>query len=198
MNKKWILPIVGLIIVIGAVLVILKPAKVDDGTTSKTETSTKQEDNTKKLKTACDIYTDEIAKKYLGTSAKKGDTPNSTRVDEGDTTITSQCLYEDDGEISKIINIQLIGAKTDAGKEWIVKEFDNSPFETATITEGEPPILETYTGIGSDAYWNPDIGQLCVLVDEGEYWLTVQGSINSSEQEKSDLKSMAIDLINNL
>ena len=198
MNKKWIIPIVGLIVVIGVVLVVLKPAKVNDGTSSTPTASDEQDNSSKKLKSACDIYTDEIAKKYLGPSAKKGDTSNSTRIDEGDSTITSQCLYEDDGEISKIINIQLIGAKTDAGKEWIVKEFDNSPFETATITEGEPPVLETYTGIGSDAYWNPDTGQLCVLINEGEYWLTIQGSINSSEQEKTDFKSMANDLISNL
>lgn len=198
MNKKWIILIIGLFVIIGLVLVILKPAKVNDETSLKTENNTKQENSPKKLKTACDIYTEEIAKKYLGSNAVIGDTANSTRVDEGNDTITSQCLYQNDGDVLKIINIQLIAAKNDAGVEWVVKEFQNSPFETATITEGEPPTLETFTGIGSKAYWNPSTGQLCVLIDDGKYWLSIQGSINSSEQDKSELKSMAMELIDNI
>jgi hypothetical protein len=187
-----ILGIIALVI-IGIVLYFNNKSGQNQSASESTTTTEKQ--SASNFKTACDIYTQEIASKYLGASAKKGDTTNSDNSTEGDDTIVSSCLYEDDAEISKIVNIQLIAAKNDAGKDWNKTEFKNSPKETAEFAEETPPVLENIEGVGDSAYWNPQMGQLCVLVSDGQYWLTVQGSVNSTAEEKAQFKQMAIDLV---
>lgn len=196
MNKKLI--IILAIVLIGTVgWFVLKPGQVQEKTKTdeKNLSSTATQSN---LKTACDIYTLDVAKKYLGESAKKGSTAGSDSKTEGNDTIVSSCLYENDAEISGIINIQLIAAKNDNGKSWNKSSFENSPKETAELTEEEPPVLENIDGTGEKAYWNPQLGQLCVLVNDGQYWLTVQGSINSTDEEKAQLRQMAQDLVEKL
>lgn len=195
MNKKLIIILV-VVLIGGAGWFVLKPENKE--TSSSTSSNTSISSPTSGLKTACDIYTLDIAKKYLGETAKKGDTASSDSKTEGNDTIVSSCLYENDAEISKIINIQLIAAKNDAGKSWNKNSFENSPKETAKLAEEDPPVLENMDGVGEKAYWNPQTGQLCVLVSDGQYWLTVQGSTKSTAEEKAQFKLMAQALVGQL
>ncbi len=192
MNKKLII-ILAVALIGAAGWFVLKPEKKDKASNTSQDNSSSS--SVSSQKTACNIYTLDIAKKYLGDTAKKGDTASSDSKTEGNDTIVSSCLYENDAEISKIINIQLVVAKNDSGKSWNKTEFENSPKETAELTEEEPPVLENFDGVGEKAYWNPQMGQLCVLVNGGQYWLTVQGSIKSTAAEKAQFKQMAQDLV---
>lgn len=196
MNKKIIIIITIALLAIFIILGWFVFGLNKDSKQSNTQQNTTQNNQAKSdLKVACNIYTVEVAKKYLGESAKIGDTASSNSVTEGKDVTTSTCLYENGAEIAKIINIQLIGAKNDAGKSWIKSTFKSSPTELAKSINEESPVLETVTGVGEEAYWNPDMGQLCVLVQDTKYWLTIQGSTKSTEEEKANLKLMAQDLL---
>lgn len=199
MNHKLITIIGGamaLVIIGGLIFFGVNKSNNPQSKTKSSSTSSQQAASS--VKSACDIYTAEIANKYLGEGAKKGDTANSGNKTEGNDTIVSSCLYEDSAEIPKIVNIQLIAAKNEAGKSWNKAEFENSPKETAEYAEETPPVLENIDGVGDSAYWNPQMGQLCVLVNDGQYWLTIQGSVNSTAEEKAQFKQMAVDLVAHL
>lgn len=194
-----------LIVVLIMIVVLVAGCKTTDSkkkdAVKPNEPSTNKEEGKSSgsnLKAACDIYTLDIAKKYLGATAKKGDTASSDSKTEGPETIVSSCLYENTDEISKILNIQLIAAKTDAGRSWNKNTFETAPKEVAKITGDKPPALKDISGIGDKAYWNPAMGQLVVLVDDSKYFLTIQGSLRDKAPEIKRHEEMAKDLIGNL
>lgn len=194
-----------LIIVLILIMILVAGCKTTDSkkkddVKSKEPSTNKEEGkpSSSNLKAACDIYTLDIAKKYLGATAKKGDTASSDSEIEGPETIISTCLYENADEISKIINIQLIAAKTAAGKSWNKNTFETAPNEVAKISGGKPPALKQISGIGDKAYWNPSMGQLVVLIDDSKYFLSIQGSLRDKEPEIKKHEEMAKDLISNL
>lgn len=197
-NKALIVAIVVAILILAGWFVF-KPKDSKNNTSKQTTTQPQASNaNTSNLKKACDIYTIDLAQKYLGPNAKIGDTANSTAVKEGEDTTISSCLYEDGAEIPRIVNIQLIAAKTDRGKQWNKSSFENSPKETAEATGQAPPTLETIEGAGDKAYRNPSLGQVNVLIGDGKYFLTVQGGTKDNEQKKLQIESLAKDLASKL
>lgn len=164
-----------------------------------TVTTAKQTNNAPsptQLKTACDIYSIDIAKQYLGENAKLGDTKNSDEEVEGENKNISSCLYEDGAEIPKIINIGLHTAKNDAGKQANQSLYDSMPKEVAEL-ENKEPTLAPIDDLGDKAYWNPDTAQVVVLAQNGNYLLIVQGSLTKPES-KAESEALARDLANQL
>ncbi|MCE7936722.1 hypothetical protein DYH10_02965 [Candidatus Saccharibacteria bacterium CPR2] len=202
MNKKIFLIIGGIIAVGFLGYVAYGQFFQKDNTQKIIDASQKQETNqssASQYKSACDVFTLEIAKKHLGENARLGDTPSSDDSTEGDNLITSSCLYGAGEDSLESRNIQLNTAKNSTGEEWNRNNYEQAPFETAEFGEEEPPKLQQISGVGDKAYWNPQLGQLNVLIDNGKYWLTVQGSINDGPEEiEQHHKIMAQEIIANL
>lgn len=202
MNKKLLMIIAGVVAVGVLGYVAYGQFFQKDNAQKTSDASQKQETNqssASQYKSACDVFTLEIAKKHLGENARLGDTASSDDVTEGDHVITSSCLYDGGEDSMEIRNIQLITAKTATGEEWNRNSYENSPKETAEFSDEQPPTLTPIEGVGDKAYWNPQLGQLNVLIDNGKYWLTVQGSINDGPEEiEQHHKIMAQEIIANL
>lgn len=201
MNKKILLIIAGVLVtgIVGAI--VYRNIAKKDNQKAKSSSNQAQETNqptTSKFQSACDVFTLEIAKKHLGEGARLGDTTASDDSTEGDHVITSSCLYDAGEDSLESRNIQLITAKTTTGEEWNRNNYEQAPFETAEFSEEQPPALVQIVGLGDKAYWNPQMGQLNVLIENGKYWLTVQGSINDTQAEIDHHKEMASEIIANL
>lgn len=167
-------------------------------TTTTNKTNKQSDKQATNIKSACDVFTIEIAKKYLGGNARLGDTVASNKSTDGEHLVTSSCLYDAGEDSLKSLNIQLNTAKSITGEEWNRDNFNNSPKKAAEASGSQVPELTQISGVGEKAYWNPQLGQLQVLLENGKYWLSIQGSIRDTQAEIDQHKSMAQEIINNI
>ena len=197
MNKKILLIIAGVLIV-GAIGVIVYKNIAKKDKPASDQAQEVSSPTASQFQSACDVFTLEIAKKHLGGGARPGDTTASDDSTEGDHVITSSCLYDAGEDSLDSRNIQLITAKTTTGEEWNKNNYEQAPFETAEFSEEQPPTLTQIDELGDKAYWNPQMGQLNILIKNGKYWLTIQGSINDTQAEIDHHKERASEIIANL
>jgi hypothetical protein len=203
MNKKIIVVLVVVAILGLTSVVVINNKSASNGNVKSAQTQNSPEQNNSSTqvsnyKSACDVFTLDIAKKYLGNDAKLGDTASSNSTTHGEDIVNSSCLYDAGGDSLESRNIGLITAKNSNGENWIKTTYKTSPNETAEITESEPPKLTQMSGLGDEAYWNPQLGSLNIIMQNGKYWLTVQGSIRDKQAEIELHKNMAQEIINNL
>lgn len=182
---------------IGAALVIFAAAyggyqilfKDDkDGDEAATESvETDEHSDAGATKTACDIFTDAVAAKVLGSGATQGELPAGASASTDDVSVTN-CLYEiDDPDSEGILTASVLvrGGKTDTGKSSNEFGFDNN--KTLDAQGGQTGTSEPISGLGDAAYFSPAFGQVNVLVDGGTYWLIVQAENREQTEELARL-----------
>lgn len=134
---------------------------------------------------ACDVLTEKVAKEILGEGAKKSDL--ATGDTSSDDINVSNCIYSaeiDPGAIKatnlKGVSILARSAKTSTGAESNKAVFD----------EQKPSGVTDVDGIGDDAYFNPEFGQLNVL--KGNNWYIVTNYVGSpTKASLEDDKTLA-------
>jgi hypothetical protein len=188
--KKAVLWIGGVIIILAAVYGGYQVIFVDDkdGDQAATEgVETGEHSNAGATKTACDIFTDAVAAKVLGSGAMQSELPAGASASTDDVSVTN-CLYEiDDPDSEGILTASVLvrGGKTDAGKSSNEFGFDNN--KKIDAQGGQTGTSEPISGIGDAAYFSPAFGQVNVLVDEGTYWLIVQGDTRAKTEQLAKL-----------
>lgn len=188
--KKTILWIGGVIIILVAAYGSYQVIFVDDkdGDQAATESvEVGEQADVGATKGACDIFTNTIASQVLGSGATKGNLPAGGSASSADVSVTN-CLYQienpdTDGILTA--NVLVRGAKTNAGKSSNEFGFDNN--KKIDAEGGQTGTSEPISGIGDAAYFSPAFGQVNVLVDEGTYWLIVQGDTREKTEQLAKL-----------
>lgn len=185
--NKIVIWIAGAVITIAAVgagvyLVVIKDGS---GATSTQNVQTGDQAQAGATKTACDVYTLDIAKAILGDGARKSDLPSSAQTSSADVSV-SNCSFEaDQGQALLIANVLVRGAKN-AGA-YSTNEFgfngnqNRSNFEGSGISYGP---AEPISGLGDAAFYDPDFEQVNVLVNDGQYWIIAQADGGRAKAEQ--------------
>lgn len=187
--KKIVLWIGGAVILFGAVYGGYQVIFVDDkdGDQAATESVEPGEHEAGATKTACDIFTDAVAAKVLGSGATQGESPARAGASTDDVSVTN-CLYEiddPDSEGTLTASVLVRGGKTDTGKSSNEFGFDNN--KKIDAQGGQTGTSEPISGIGEAAYFSPAFGQVNVLVDKGTYWLIVQADNQEQTEQLASL-----------
>lgn len=158
-----------------------------------TEVSTGEQAQAGETKGACDVFTLDIAKSVLGDGAIKSELPAGAQASTDDISVTN-CVYEVDGSTGfTSANVLVRGAKTSSGNESNKFGFagnqDRSNFADTGMEYGP---VETITGLGDDAFYDPDFKQVNALVGDGKYWLIIQAGTRAQAEQLAQL------LVNNL
>lgn len=116
---------------------------------------------------ACDVLTNEVAKKVLGEGVEKGDTTAGTA--SSDDISVSNCVYTRKGVTTgsvkeQLASIETVGLLVRAAKNKAGAESNKTPFSSA-----KPSGVQDVDGYGSQAYFNPATGQLNVLAGNNWY-----------------------------
>lgn len=122
-------------------------------------------------KTACDIFTEEIAKKVLGASATKTELPSGAQVSNEDISVTN-CLYDNGSDdVKRLItaNVLVRGAKNRPA--YATNQFGYEDTKKSA-TNGQSTV--EINGIGDAAWFNPALGQINIFVNDGKYWIIAQ------------------------
>lgn len=134
-------------------------------------------------KTACDVLTEEIAKQVLGEGASKGELPPAAQTSTDDVSVTN-CIYEVEGP--GLTDFQSVSVLVRGGKTSSGKESNKFGFENNKTMEGIGTV-EEINGTGDAAYYSSGFGQVNVLVDDGTYWLIVQGETREQTEQLAGL-----------
>lgn len=189
--KKLIIWVAAGAVIIAAVgfgvyQVVFKEDKTSKTTTS--EVKTGEQADAGATKTACDIYTDDIAKQVLGEGARKSDPVPAADASTDDVSVTN-CTYEqgDANTMSDIAvaNVLVRGGKTSTGISSNELGFENN--KTLDAEGGNAGTSEDISGIGDAAYYSPAFEQVNVLVDGGTYWLIVQAETRDQAEKLAKL-----------
>jgi hypothetical protein len=183
--KMVILWAAGAIVVIAAGFGVYQVVIKDDttGEVNTADVQTGEEAEAGATKTACDIYTDDIAKQVLGESAQKSDLPTASQASTDDVSVTN-CAYEVEGPgltDFQSANVLVRGGKTSSGKD-----SNKFGFENNKTMEGIGTVTEI-SGIGDAAYYSTGFEQVNVLVQDGTYWLIVQGETRQQTEQLAKL-----------
>ena len=130
---------------------------------------------------ACSVLTMQDAISQLGDGAKKGD---STAGNAGsDDLAVSNCIYYTTSTSTsgyRSVSLLARAAKTKDGSTSNISQFKDL----------KPPAVKDVSGIGDAAFWNPDTGQLNVLV--GDNWYIISnGSSRANERKQLDAVAIA-------
>ncbi len=180
MKSKFVWIAAGVILVIGAgagyAITSRDKAAAPTVTTQNTQSNNQAEADG--IKTACDIFTQEIAADILGHNAKKVDLPSEAQVSTEDISV-SNCGYDNgSGDIKSFetANVLVRAAKNKASYETNKFGFESGNPSGQGVT---------LNGIGDRAVYEPSLGQVYVLVDGGKYWIIAQaGDHNAALSEK--------------
>lgn len=163
--KKWVwvlIAVVGLIGV-GLLYVSMQPSKIlrpfqagnsiDAGST----------------KTACQVFTDRVAKKVFGPSAKKSNAISNENQASTENIVVTNCSYETGKAIASVL---VRGAKIPGA--YSTNQFGFSSLKTQGSGGNVKQSVIAIKNLGDDAYYNTAYKQVNVLLQGGKYWLIVQ------------------------
>ncbi|MHB1055548.1 MAG: hypothetical protein ACYC6B_09285 [Thermoleophilia bacterium] len=187
--KKLTILTIGAIIIMGGASAVSIGCGSGDQATDATKTASGQSGDVKTgdgvLVTvdACDVLTATVARQILGDAAARGDLPAGSTSTK-DVSVSS-CVYTakiDPGAAVRISNTKGVSvlvrsAKTDAGA---------NP-NRAQFGTGRPAAAQDVAGLGDDAYFDTQYGQLNVLKGGNWYIVTsysgkTNGTLESSRQ----------------
>ena len=175
MNKKLLIGVVVVVLVIAGGLAILFGRNNED-TNSATSTVSAKVSNLKQYD-ACSLLTLAEAKEILGESASEG--TNTPAVSGGDVKV-SNCSYTNNATVVKDIRVITVTARaplTQTGVESNKVLFDQQ----------RPSGAETVEGYGQDAFWDPASHQLTISRDNN--WISiVYGGTNPANNTLADAK----------
>lgn len=170
MGRLWLWIAGGAIAVLALGGVLYVVVRDDEGNTSETIVQTGDSADPGATKTACDVFTPDIAKQVLGEGATQAPTPPGGNVSSGDIRVT-QCLYNTGDSLdSPMANVLVRGAKNRDAYKTNEFGFDNGRGEALS-------------GLGDDAYFSPEFGQVNILVNGGQYWVIVDADGNRDSAE---------------
>jgi hypothetical protein len=139
-------------------------------------------------KQACDILTEQIAKKLLGSVGDESAPVPAT----GSTTVQiSSCVrassladLDDTGAVSLVIRV----AQSSAGAQ---------TNEDAFARTSMPKAGKVVDGYGEKAFWNPTVGQLNILKD-GNWYVLAAGPIDPSRHTLAETVKLADAIVDDL
>jgi hypothetical protein len=187
MNKKLLMIIAGgvLLLALGAVLA-LRPDTDDKSSGNNTNSSASSGSADLGAKDACDYLNDAVATQILGGGAIKGE--NNANTSSADVNV-STCTYSSktDGTAAGIRNmtsatILLRAPLSNKGGDSNHEPFDN-------LKEGAQQV----SGLGDEAYWDPELGQLNVLKKDA-WFIISTGKMSAADRTLNETRKLA-DLI---
>jgi len=137
-------------------------------------------------KKSCEILTLELAQLVFGEEAiQDKDEPNFD-VSNEDVDVTSCSYFTNNMDFQKLKSVSLLTrfAKSDTGKESnsfgfdVNKRKDYSDFEGMNIgieNMPTPAPVEEINIQGAKSFYDSDLKQLNILIDDGVYWLIISG-----------------------
>lgn len=187
MSKKLIISIVAIIVVVGGVMAWSLLGKKD----SSTNTDSGQTLSfSAKIIDACKVLTPEIATQYLGETPETSETP-STEASSDDINV-SNCAYS-----TKFVIGQPASLRSASLLVRSAKTQDGADSNENVFTDQRPAGVETVSGYGNDAFWNPSIGQLNILKNNN--WYIIQaGGVSPTNRTSADAKKLTDLLIGDL
>lgn len=160
--------ILGIVITAGAAgwLLVLSQAQPANNPNNDQASNSSQA-----TKSACDLFSQDIAASVLGATAQKSTGTNDDLVATDEINVSS-CHYDNAAtEPSNLVSASLMlrAARSEA-------HFGTNKlgFETTRGTDTDSTANQTIDNLGEAAFYNPGFGQVNVLVDGGRYWLIVQ------------------------
>lgn len=171
---------------LGAYLALKKDTKPVDKT-SNTQAPVQQQPpaSSSGIVKACDVLTQDIAKKVLGSSVAAADT-NTTPPSESDDLVVSNCNYSIEGATlgdNRTVSLLVRSPKTSKGTESNQQAFGSL----------KPANAQDVSGYGESAFWNPDFGQFNVLKDN-TWYIVSKGSLKPTERDIEETKAFAATL----
>ena len=152
-------------------------------TTSQTQTGTTQNPA---ITDACAKFTLEDAKQVIGDGAKS-DSSVSPGVSSDDANVTT-CTYSITSELSATGSVQTASLLIRSPKTQPGVVSNQTPFN-----EGKPATATDVSGVGDMAYWNPELGQLNVLIKDN--WLIITAGPTKPSERTQDQAVEAANLI---
>mgnify|MGYP000098599340 CR=1 FL=1 len=148
--------------------------------------NTKDNNQSRTNKKSCDILTLELAQLAFGEEAKQDKELPNFDVSNEDVDVTSCSYFTNNANFEKSKSISLLTrfAKSDTGKETNVFGFDvNKRRDYLDIglmnIESEnmptPAPVEEINIQGAKSFYDPDLKQFNILIDDGVYWLIISG-----------------------
>lgn len=121
-------------------------------------------------KTACDVFSLDIAQQILGSDAKLADIDENNKLSTENISVTN-CAYKVGGDASTA-NVMIRAAKNKEAYQLNAFGFETARDQrTGTDQKVESSKLN---GLGDEAYYKPATQQVSVLVNNGEYWVITQ------------------------
>lgn len=170
LNRKTLVPVIGIaLLAIGISTLFLLSRKTDESLVHPVVRFI-----------ACDMFSQDDAQKVLGNGTLRIGEPD---VVSSDTFNTTNCSYEaietqateTTEPISKVATVTVASSNTETINEFNAKRLPNS---------------EIIPGVGDDAFWNQDTGELHVLVRSENYRLV----ITAGQVGKIYTKDLAIEV----
>lgn len=184
--KSWVWVICAIVIVAVGGGIYLVTQKDNTGNPTTSSVATGDQADAGATKTACDIFTDTVAKQVLGAGAVKSEIPGGGVASTDDISVT-QCMYEvGEGRDIVIANILVRGAKNKNAYE-----SNKFGFESTKSQDGNP--AEDISGLGEAAYYNTGYKQTNVLINGGQYWIIIQAG-NTREMSEQLAKEVVKNL----
>ena len=199
--NKLVAALIGGVIVIGAGITVLI-TRGDDSSVKITNSSTGQSekisvgDQAIVAVDACDVLTDSAARSVLGDGAEKGDT-TAGAASSDDVSVTN-CVYSTKAVTTGSIKEQLASIKNAAvlarsGKTTLGAQSNKTPFTTA-----KPAGVETVSGYGDQAYFNPETGQLNILKGGNWYIVSYRAGTSATKATWAETKPLSDAIKSNL
>lgn len=123
------------------------------------------------LQTACGALTEGVAKEVLGKDAVEATNPIDAQASTADIAL-SNCSYTTTTDDTFSATILVQGAKSAAAPQMNISSFEAA--RTQTLDAKNDADSTRISGLGSDAYYNPSLGQVNVLAQDGKYWIIAQ------------------------
>lgn len=176
---KYLLAVV-LVVAAVVMLVIARQTSMNHEPAVRANSNTSSQ--AKRLSNACKIFTLADAKQLLGSTATGGNSNSNTS--SKDLTV-STCVYTpDNGTVAaaslKTARLMVRSPSTDTGAKSNQRQFSNL----------KPLDSQIVAGYGQDAYWDPQYGQLNILINNTWYILTY-GSPIPAERTLDQTRQMA-------
>lgn len=183
-DKRFWFILAGIVVVAAAAFVVFRGVqneanqKVEDADvvvgnagSNGNDLQTGNQTRTGGLQTACGVYTEAMAKEVIGKDAVPQATAVNTQVSDADVSLTN-CTYINSVDNTLVSTAMIQAGKTAAGKERNRVAFED--YRTQTLQATTTAQSTRVSGLGDDAYYNPDMGQLHILVGDGTYWVIAQ------------------------
>ncbi len=186
---KKTVAIIGAVVVVlilgGAVGAVL--ISTNKSTAPSSSKAPVQEPFTAKAVDACKVLTQEIATTYLGETPTESSVPQTMEYSED--IAVSNCAFTTKfvvGQPDSLRSVSLFArtAKTQAG----------ATANQRTFTDQLPEGAQKVTGYGTEAFWDPTLGQLSILKNNNWYIVTGGQSTYPEKRTFDDAKKLA-DLI---